>query len=559
MSHSFSPKVLSSSSYPIPDPPGTEKGAMDGATHSEVLLGGLTLKNHDVFAEAERAKAKKNSSRASTRKRGRPRLLNKDDNAAERRRTQIRLAQRAYRSRKEATISSLNDRVSEIDSAVEAMARSFASFHDKLINSELLESHPDLLRSLRSVAGKTASLAQLSKREAIFSGKMSREEAAGDSAMSMGEDQLVSGFGEHNTINQNSVISEDGVIEYLASYAANDASPRSKPSNKVKGSHIPPKGNIYPAQTFNIYPQLSSTPQFSANSFAHRLQLICCERAYQLLLDPFADPETLFRAFRFSFGSTSRERLLARFYRVLNRENSRSEFRDSQSWTHYPHRTPSGDLVPPQIPKSAGSWPLQLAETLYSQRSVDGNLVYPAFDGEWLDANDVEDFLHEQGIAVDAHSSFVEISNSHSDLFQKIMMSGPFQEIDLARAIPGQYGTSQEQSDVIDPRIFESSSSPSLFMSDVSAMMSMESGSFPTPDDGSSTQLSNAAVMSSIISEESMNSGLVTDGFDNISLTFDVKRFMDRLVMKAVCLGRSPGYRKVDVEESLYHAIRFIL
>jgi hypothetical protein len=29
--------------------------------------------------------------------------------------------------------------------------------------------------------------------------------------------------------------------------------------------------------------------------------------------------------------------------------------------------------------------------------------------------------------------------------------------------------------------------------------------------------------------------------------------------MKAVCLGWTPGYRKVDVEESLYHAVRFII
>jgi hypothetical protein len=56
---------------------------MDGAVNSDVLLGGLTLKNQEAFAEAERAKAKKNSGRSSTRKRGRPRLLNKDDNAAE--------------------------------------------------------------------------------------------------------------------------------------------------------------------------------------------------------------------------------------------------------------------------------------------------------------------------------------------------------------------------------------------------------------------------------------------------------------------------------------------
>lgn len=406
------------------------------------------------------------------------------------------------------------------------MARSFASFHDKLINSELLESHPDLLRSLRGVAGKTVSLAQLSKREAIFSGEMSREEAAhGDSTMSMDETQLVSSFGEHNAASQNSIITEDGVLGYLASYAAADASSQSKPSNKTKGARIPPKGTGFPTHTFNLHTPLSSTHQASTNSFTHRLQRICWERGYQLLLDPFASPETLFRAFRFSFGSTSRERLLARFYRALSRSNNNNipDFRDSP-----PGLYKSGGLAPPQIPKSAGSWPLQLAETLYSRRSMDGRLEYPGFDGEWLDANDVEDYLHEQGITVDARSSFVDISNMHSDLWQKIMISGSFQE--TTASIPQQqYGTSQEQSDVIDPRIFASTStsnSSSLFSSDASAMISMEdSSSFPMPDEGSPT--TNPTIMPPILSEEGMNSGFANN-FDNISLTFDVKRFIDR-------------------------------
>lgn len=63
---------------------------MDGAVNNEdVLLGGLTPKNEetrnqDSPTEAKQAKSEKNSSCASSnRKRGRPRVLNKGDNAAE--------------------------------------------------------------------------------------------------------------------------------------------------------------------------------------------------------------------------------------------------------------------------------------------------------------------------------------------------------------------------------------------------------------------------------------------------------------------------------------------
>ena len=80
-----------------------------------VILG-VAIRNDDGRAMPEEGPPRKKKSVASKavsegqdgrKSRGRPRLDMREENAAERRRTQIRLAQRAYRERKETTIVSL--------------------------------------------------------------------------------------------------------------------------------------------------------------------------------------------------------------------------------------------------------------------------------------------------------------------------------------------------------------------------------------------------------------------------------------------------------------------
>ncbi|CAK7231235.1 hypothetical protein SBRCBS47491_007862 [Sporothrix bragantina] len=83
------------------------------------------------------------------RARGRPRIDAKDVTAADRRRTQIRLAQRAYRSRKEKAIVSLEKRVTALKEANEAMSTAFMALHDFAVERGLLDTHPDLAQQLR--------------------------------------------------------------------------------------------------------------------------------------------------------------------------------------------------------------------------------------------------------------------------------------------------------------------------------------------------------------------------------------------------------------------------
>lgn len=83
------------------------------------------------------------------RARGRPRIDIKDVTAADRRRTQIRLAQRAYRNRKERAIVSLEKKVSSLKDANEAMSNAFMRLHDFAVGRGLLETNPDLATQFR--------------------------------------------------------------------------------------------------------------------------------------------------------------------------------------------------------------------------------------------------------------------------------------------------------------------------------------------------------------------------------------------------------------------------
>ena len=109
-------------------------------------------------------KSKKDSEEAdeSKRQRGRPRLDTEDQTAADRRRTQIRLAQRAYRHRKETTISALKARVGDLQSTIELMNKTFLDLHDNLIDSGITTKHIGIAKQLQKATQDFVNLSKVS-------------------------------------------------------------------------------------------------------------------------------------------------------------------------------------------------------------------------------------------------------------------------------------------------------------------------------------------------------------------------------------------------------------
>ncbi|KFY40015.1 hypothetical protein V494_03708 [Pseudogymnoascus sp. VKM F-4513 (FW-928)] len=94
------------------------------------------------------------------RKRGRPRNATDDQQAPQRRRGQLRVAQQAYRKRKETTIVNLQSRVQELESGIEELSESFLSFSSLLFEAGILQDQPRVTAALQKITRQCVSLAK---------------------------------------------------------------------------------------------------------------------------------------------------------------------------------------------------------------------------------------------------------------------------------------------------------------------------------------------------------------------------------------------------------------
>ncbi|KFY86914.1 hypothetical protein V500_07306 [Pseudogymnoascus sp. VKM F-4518 (FW-2643)] len=82
---------------------------------------------------------------------GRPRVDTKDETLSDRRRTQIRMAQRAYRHRKESFISSLKKQVQDLRGISKDMSKINFILYDYAVGMGLLQREPEFSQQLQSV------------------------------------------------------------------------------------------------------------------------------------------------------------------------------------------------------------------------------------------------------------------------------------------------------------------------------------------------------------------------------------------------------------------------
>ncbi|KAI9894121.1 MAG: hypothetical protein M1814_004892 [Vezdaea aestivalis] len=81
--------------------------------------------------------------------------------AEDKRKTQIRLAQRAYRLRKEQTLMALHTKCNRLESTITEIASAFGQLSDELRRTQALRARPDLARQLQD----THAMIQIALRE----------------------------------------------------------------------------------------------------------------------------------------------------------------------------------------------------------------------------------------------------------------------------------------------------------------------------------------------------------------------------------------------------------
>ncbi|KIX94851.1 uncharacterized protein Z520_09541 [Fonsecaea multimorphosa CBS 102226] len=487
--------ILSASRYPqaltqpyedMEQNPRKRKAA--AAASSNHLYGGIVLattpgsRSHSSSGEQDqtptqkRSKATKRSPAndgdeqgTEKKQRGRPRLDTHDETAADRRRTQIRLAQRAYRHRKETTISALKQKVTDLQTTIEHMNKTFLTLHDNMVDAGILSSHYSLGRQLQAATEEFVALSKIATPEsdeeeevAIAKitqggdGKPASEpgESKRRSSAQLGPKTSSRPAAATKTNNVRRAVSFDqsstdaeADVEELPLMGKEDhplvalsESAWSTDNSNLHGLNdlmsfnatIPdvvlfdePNEKLVIERPLKPSYQAegSYTYSFQETTFARRLHRMCLERAFRNLTNPDIDPEYIKRAFRFTFCFSNRKRMLQRFQEMLKRKAGESLenwnvpfFHIGGAGTHYPRRDDGGNpIYPPNMispAKAFGPQPYVQAETPRMETSVQEMLDNIGFGGVWFDSHDVEEYLKSKGIYLDGQSSFIEVDPS---------------------------------------------------------------------------------------------------------------------------------------------------
>lgn len=174
-------------------------------------------------------------------------------------------------------------------------------------------------------------------------------------------------------------------------------------------------------ETLSVPDSLSPpiTYSFQETSIARRIHRACAECAYQLVLDPRRRPAEYERIFRLTMLGRDREKIGQALKSVLDKgPHEELEFtaaplvRVGGAGTHYPRRDAFGKVIPRRPAVNIGVIGPQTLSMLESatkgQVPTDVMIELAGFEGEWFDPYDVQGYLEEKGIFIDPTSSFAE-------------------------------------------------------------------------------------------------------------------------------------------------------
>ncbi|KAF4762352.1 hypothetical protein N7455_001526 [Penicillium solitum] len=322
------------------------------------------------------------------RKRGRPRTVTNEQEVPERRRKQLRLAQQAYRKRKETTIGNLQNRVHELETGIENISQSFLSFSSLLIEEQLLSQYPHIASALQNITQQCVSLAK-----------------AGSDDPSEGALPLVQAAKEFQITNNNTAPTP--VLDNAYSEASTDAEDITRsvatrwpapPTPPYEGQSISPFGLVMPSPTAqfpqfsHITPPLSNSPTLdllSSNitpdrqwNIAQRLVRTCCLGGYRLLVDNPNSPAVQ-RVFSSFLSLPERNRMISAFYAVMQDK--------------------TGVLIDP---KTRVLHALQTNMNMFSNEQLQvpskiWQIALESASGDWMDASGVQGYLRDKRVILD--------------------------------------------------------------------------------------------------------------------------------------------------------------
>ncbi|KAF5621417.1 bzip family transcription factor [Fusarium tjaetaba] len=418
-----------------------------------------TRKRSKASEENEEERNKKRS-------RGRPRLDTRDETAQDRRRTQIRLAQRAYRNRKDTAITTLEDKVKDLEDANENMSKEFMNFFDFVLSQGMLEGAPEVARRLNDTTRKFLSLTRKSADDS------NRDGIEDTPASAQSQEQVVSQPPGRHPSGSDSSTSGSGSGEFMlqnppgfsASQEKSLSTPR-RPDPTIRQQATPPLNlpyeiitmpttdnasfPIYNTQTTisfeqnpflqspfpNVHSPATYAPQ--ERSFGRRLQRATLEAGLRLASMANPPPHRYAEVFGFCLLFEPRESIIRRISSTLARVSQESMFVWSYPFTNLGgagtffanngeagvntatgangNAIPLGNqgLAQPLKPQemtgfSMGPFNQDVEATKGDHIDKRMRMMYQGFEGDFFDADEVETYLRQRGIMIPANVDFVD-------------------------------------------------------------------------------------------------------------------------------------------------------
>ncbi|OQE47288.1 hypothetical protein PENCOP_c001G08118 [Penicillium coprophilum] len=325
-------------------------------------------------------------SKPSGRKRGRPRTVTDDQEVPERRRKQLRLAQQAYRKRKETTIGNLQNRVNELETGIENISHSFLSFSNLLIEDQILSQYPHIASALQNITQQCVSLAKAGSDETT--------EEALPLARAAKESRVTNNNTAQTPVLDNTCSEASTDVEDILQPAATRwPSPPTPPYQDqpilqfdlVTSSPIVQFPYITPllsdSSTLDLFPS-NITPDRQWN-VAQRLVRTCCQNGYRLLVNS-PDNFAVHRIFGSVLSLSERNSMISGFYAIL--QDKTGDLIDRKTNVFHSLRSSMNMLSGEQLQVSSRTWQIALESA----------------SGEWLDASGVQKYLRDKRVIVDS-------------------------------------------------------------------------------------------------------------------------------------------------------------
>ncbi|KAH8684377.1 hypothetical protein BGZ60DRAFT_397431 [Tricladium varicosporioides] len=487
-------------------------------------------------------------------KRGRPPIQSTSDSvsAGDENVERTRLAQRAYRNRKDMKVDGLKARVARLEYALEQTIKSFTRFQNLAIEVENLP--PKIALEISRTALDMALITQKAHSGGSFQNMIPDNS---------GPEKLLKSQDTADDIPEERIAREVQPTE--RAQISSPGNPLTTPVPKIDFTSFdlakttPPIGLSTTILTqHNLAPRAPEAGQ--RKSFAEKLLQLCLERGVQLLTSPTMTYDDLHPALSIHLTWVTVEELRVQSVRAManNFEHLQEDAEPSVTLLYpdmYRSIEGSDGLIVPRVPK------LEPQQLVHGRTRTKLGTNLHDFKGEWLEPIDVQEYLEWKGIFLGSSGldRVLQISIPEATIIDIWTQDGDAiftEEIQRSRIMSNSWLFSPESQGLelqgLEPKVSDEvliqpaeSQVPTLVRQNDSVAASNPGRSIFAPQ-AYQTQ-TNAAQYN--LSNEFYPLGHVEQ---LISVTLHLDRLRKLLVGAACCIGPGPGIRREAVE----HAIR---